>query len=92
MIKVIVEHKVKNFDTWKPVFESSFDLMNKHGITNASAGLLHGSTNHVYVTCDADTEKNARAFTSSEELKKKMQESGVISEPKIIFLKELDRG
>lgn len=92
MVKVIVEHKVRNFDTWKPVYDSSMNLINKYGGSNMEVGLLHGTKDDVYVTGDFTSEKNFRDFFGSEELKNKIKESGVISEPKITILEEKDRG
>ena len=92
MVKVIVQHKVRNFETWKPVYESSTDIMKKHGGSNFDVGLVHGTKDDVIVTGDFDSEKNFKAFFSSEDLKNKMKESGVISEPKVTILEEKERG
>jgi hypothetical protein len=92
MIKIIVEHKVRDFEAWKPVYESSLDLVASHGGSNMEVGLLHGTNNNVYVTGDFTSEKDFKTFFGTEEMKNKMKESGVISEPKVTILNEVSRG
>ena len=92
MVKVIVQHKVRNLDTFKPAFEGSSDLIKKYGGTNMEAGIVHGTKDDVYVTGDFDSEKNFKSFFSSDELKNKMKEAGVISEPQITILEEKAKG
>ena len=86
MPHLLVRHKVSDFASWKPVFDD-------HGGTRQAAGSKGGKLwrsaadpNDVVILFEWDSLDNARAFASSEDLKAKMQEAGVVDHPDIYFL------
>ena len=69
MSYMIVRHKVREFSTWKTVFD-------EHGSTRASAGCKGGrlfrfseDPNHLLMVFEWDNHENARTFAQSEDLR-----------------------
>lgn len=92
MLKPIVEHKVKDFTSWKKVFDSTTDLIKRYGGSNCTVNTRHDNPNDVYVICEWDKKENFDSFSKSKELADAMKKSGVISEPQITILDEKSRG
>lgn len=88
---LLVRHKVKNYDMWKPVFD-------EHGAVRKASGSKGGylyrnkdDLNEVVVLLEWDTLEKAKEFASSEDLRETMQRAGVIDKPDIYFLDEAKR-
>jgi heme-degrading monooxygenase HmoA len=88
MAHIMVHHRVKDFETWKKVFD-------KHAAERAAAGCTGGELfqcsedpNDVVIRLSWDTAENARAFTDSETTREAMAKGGVIGEPVLVFLNE----
>ncbi len=80
---VVVLHKVKDYDAWKPKFDAHEQARRDAGFLGHSLGRVVGDPRRVLVwlpTTDLDKEK---AFTESPDLKKVMQDAGVIGLPRI---------
>jgi hypothetical protein len=90
MVYVFIKHKVEDFSKWKPGFDD-------HGSTRKEAGSKGGmlfrtleDPNDLVIIFEWDNIENARKFTESEDLKKKMQEVGVVGKPDIFFLEKIE--
>ena len=88
MAHIVVWHEVDDFDPWKAKFD-------EHGETRRAAGSLggkvfrsSGSSREVVVVLEWDTDENARAFISSQELGSVMSQAGVRGQPRVAFLDE----
>ncbi|HXI02740.1 MAG TPA: hypothetical protein VNI57_06135 [Candidatus Saccharimonadales bacterium] len=86
MAYLLVRHKVKDFESWKKVFE-------EHGRARESLGCKGGRLmrnaevpNEVVVLLEWDFHENARKFVDSEDLKSTMQRAGVLDRPDIYYL------
>ncbi len=92
MTQVLVKHKVKDYDTWKDVFDNFASTRKTGG--EKSYRILRPSENPNDLTLlfEWDTAENARTFMKSSELKSTMQRAGVAEEPTIQFLTEIDKG
>ena len=86
MAKVIVRHKVENYDSWKPVFDQAFEMRKQSG--EVSFKLFRGvvDSNEVIGIFEWDSIERAKEFLESDEIKAKMQEAGVNEKPDIYFL------
>ena len=91
MSYVLVRHKVADYARWKPGFD-------EHGATRKAStskgGLLFRNAddpNEIVILLEFEDLDRARAFASSDDLRQKMQEVGVIDRPDIYFLDEVDR-
>lgn len=90
MVYVFIKHKVEDYSRWKPVFD-------EHGTTREKAGckggqLFHISDepNNIFILFEWDKKENATGFVESEDLKKRMQQAGVIGKPEIYILEKIE--
>lgn len=89
MIHVLIRHKVADFYRWKEAFDSHLTAR-MHGGEQAFH-LFQGvdDPNDVTLLMDWDTIEHARRFMGSDDLRKKMQEAGVVGAPDIQFLEDV---
>ena len=84
-IRVIVKHKVKDFDAWKKVFDSHKQARMDAGLTDRVVGYTAGDNHNVTVVFAVADLAKAKAFMNSKDLKDKMKEGGVEGPPSIFF-------
>ena len=83
--RVIVTHKVKDWDAWKKSFDSHKQTRLDAGMTDRAISYSVGDTHTVTVAFVINDMKKAEAFMASKDLKDKMAESGVTGPPDIFF-------
>ncbi len=88
---LLIRHKVKDYATWRPIFDA-------HAPARATAGSLGGvlfqssdDPNEVVVLFEWDSPENARAFAGLQELRETMERAGVTGTPEIVFLEQTKR-
>ncbi|MGD0588722.1 MAG: cyclase [Thermoplasmata archaeon] len=86
MTAVIVRHKVKDFAKWRVLFDSLDAFHKANGVKNAQ--ILGGTDdpNEVVVITEFEDAAKAHRFAQLEELRKAMEQSGVIGIPEVLFL------
>jgi hypothetical protein len=82
---LVVTHKVKDYDKWKPLYEGHDTARVSHGIHSYIIGRGETDPNMVLVAMKIDDVDKAKAFTKDPSLKKAMQEGGVMGAPTINF-------
>jgi hypothetical protein len=89
MPSLIIRHKVRDYASWKPVFDG-------HGATRKAGGSRGGrlfrnadDPNEVIILLEWDTLAKARDFARSEDLRAAMQRAGVVDQPDVYFLEEV---
>lgn len=92
MATVIVRHKVKDYKTWKPVFDKFVDARRAGGEKSYQIFHLDDQPNNILAIVDYDSLDNARKFFSSPKLKEEMGKGGVLEQPDIFYLKEYGSG
>ncbi len=87
---MLVRHRVKDFGAWKRAFD-------KHGTERAAAGCrgglllrVEGDPNDIVIQHEWDSLEKARKFAASKELKSAIEAAGVIGQPEIWFLEEIE--
>lgn len=90
MATVLIKHTVESYDSWKPAFD-------EHGSTRMESGSkgyrLFQTTedpNEVVILFEWDSAENARRFLESSDLHDVMREAGVVGDPEIHFLDEVE--
>jgi len=90
MPHLIVLHKIRDYSSWKAVFD-------QHGTGRAAAGSKGGTLyrksddpNDIVITFEWDSTENAEAFLNSDNLRDIMQEAGVTGQPEFIFVDKLE--
>ena len=82
---VIVTHPVKDFDAWKIAFDQLEQLRKEAGEQNAVVLRHADDTDTVSVLNTWTSIDAAKAFITSEEIKKEMGEAGVTAPPTFVF-------
>jgi quinol monooxygenase YgiN len=88
MAVLIVQHKVKDFATWKKVFDSAFDMRTASGELSAQVLRDASDPNKLTIINKWDSIANAQKFVHSPDLMAAMQQAGVEGQPAVTFLNE----
>ena len=89
---LLVRHKIKDYQSWKNVFDSFIDIRRKGGEKSFQIFCPETEPNNLYLLFVWDTLDNAKKFVQSTELKDTMMKAGVIEAPEILFLEEMASG
>lgn len=83
---MICQHGVEDFDKWKGVFDSVYEM--RKGAGEQSAQVLRGVENPNMITMifEWDTLENARAYANNPNLGEAMGAAGVNTPPSFRFL------
>ena len=91
MAQLIIRHKVKDYPKWKSMFD-------EHGAKRKAAGSQGGrlfrsekDPNEVVILFEWQDLGKARQFAESEDLRKTMDQAGVVGKPEIYFLDEIEK-
>ena len=84
-MNLVVQHRVADFDSWKPVFDD-------HEAARVAAGAKRhwiftdaDDRNDVVVVIEYDTRAQAEALLAAPSLREAMAKAGVVGEPHIHF-------
>jgi len=83
--RVIITHKVKDWDAWKKSFDSSKQDRLNAGLTDRAVGYSVGDPHTIIVAFVINDLPKAEAFMASKDLKDKMAKAGVAGPPDIFF-------
>ena len=83
---VLVVHKVQDYDRWRPYFDADATRQREAGLTVRH--VLRGADDpqEVVILFEAEDLGRAREMAGSEDLRKIMQEAGVLGPPAMHFL------
>jgi heme-degrading monooxygenase HmoA len=87
---VIVQHKVRDYDAWKVVFDEHRAVRTRHGATGHELYRGVEDPNEVTVVNRFPSREQAEAFAADPSLKEAMERGGVVSEPRITWAREAD--
>lgn len=83
----IIQHKVKDFGKWLPVYEAHDSVRRAGGLTEIALGRGLDDSNKITVASRSEDIQKAKDFTNSPDLKAAMQKAGVTGPPTISFVK-----
>ncbi len=83
--RVLISHKVKDWDAWKKVFDADKTNRMAAGLTDRALGYSVGDNHSVTIALVISDMKKAEDFSKSPELKKKMEEGGVEGPPTFFY-------
>jgi hypothetical protein len=86
MATLIVNHRVKDYETWKVGFDSDEERRTGAGIRLITVGQKAGDAGNVYIVFDVADPSILPTFMADPVLQQRMQELGVISAPEAIVL------
>jgi len=83
---VVVRTRVADFDTWLEAFNSHEDARRAAGILGHHINRAENDPNDVSVYMALSDLEKAKAFSRSDDLRERMQASGVIGAPEITYM------
>ena len=83
---VVVRSRVADFDTWLAVFDSHEDARREAGILAHHINRAEDDPNDVSIFMALSDLEKAKAFAASDDLRERMQASGVVSAPEITYM------
>jgi hypothetical protein len=90
MTKVIVQHRVADYDRWFPVFTEHEDIRRQNGATGHSVNREVADPNSVLIVNDFATPEGARAFSQDPSLPAAMERGGVEGPPQVWIVEEAE--
>ena len=86
MVMLVVHHFVRDFDTWKPVFDEHEDVRRAHGALGHRIYQTLGDPCGVVIHNDFPSEAAGRAFLDDPSLPAAMERGGVEGTPGTGFI------
>jgi len=90
MVAVIVRHRVKDFDAWKPVFDEHGAVRLQHGALGHQLYRVSDDPRDVVIVNYFKDAAGARAFAADPSLPEAMQRGGVDGPPDIAFCEQVE--
>jgi hypothetical protein len=90
MAKLIVRHRVANFEAWKQAFLGMTAVRKKFGFTGHTVVQDANDPNIVTIINHAKDLASAKAYAGSAELREGMVKAGVQGPPEAFFCEEAD--
>ena len=89
-MKVMVHHKVRDYDMWKPVFDADEENRRRHKATGHEVYRDLNDPNNVFVLTDFPSKADAEAFAADPSLKEAMERGGVTGEPHVFWIEKTE--
>jgi hypothetical protein len=86
MPHILIRHKVADFQKWKPFYDAHRPVREKAGLKQIHLGRNVANPNEVVILFEGADLERAKAFAGSDDLKRTMQEAGVLGPPDVTFL------
>ena len=88
MATVILNHKVEDYNKWRPIFDADLPRRTQAGMRNEKVFRGADEPNNIYIMAEvADPSYTARMMEDPD-LAARMKEAGVISKPSITILNQ----
>jgi heme-degrading monooxygenase HmoA len=91
MAFTLIRHKVKDFAKWKPVYDQHGATRKKGGSKGAHLFRNANDPNELWILIEWDDLKKAHAFYESDDLRRTMENAGVIDRPDVYFVEGIDK-
>ena len=87
MSLVILNHRVKDYASWKPGYNADLPRRSEAGLKEIFVGTREDDPQEVYLIFEVQDVARAQKMLENPELHKIMDESGVIRRPSVTVLK-----
>ena len=82
---MITRHTVRDYDTWRPVYDAHNPTRTAAGLTNGRVYRSAEDPNDILLLFDMADRQKAEEFARSDDLRTTMQNAGVVGQPEIRF-------
>lgn len=83
---LVIQHTVGDYDDWKPVFDGGEPVRTRHGCTGHEIYRGDDAGNDLTIMLDFRSREAGEAFMADPELRQHMDEGGVMSEPRTMWV------
>jgi hypothetical protein len=83
---LLIRHKVRDFNAWKPVYDAHLPAREAAGLRELHVLRNVEDVTEVVLLFEAENLGKAREFVSSEDLRHAMERAGVVDQPDLYFL------
>lgn len=90
MALAITHHKVKDYDAWRPVYDSDKGARESAGVTEVGVYRSVQDPNDIYILMDVSDVAAFQKFGESPQLREKMEEGGVIGQPEFALVERAE--
>ncbi len=87
---LVVQHTVRDYDAWKPVFDEHESVRAKYGAQGHTIYRDADKPNDVTIFNRFESRERAEEFARDPSLPEAMQRGGVIGEPRITWVEEAE--
>jgi hypothetical protein len=91
MAIAVIRHRVRDYETWRKVYDSAGELQKSAGVTQESVYQSKDDPNDVLVLHMFNTVDEAEQFMGRPELRDAIQSSGVEGVPRVEIFEEAKR-
>jgi heme-degrading monooxygenase HmoA len=90
IVYLLIKHRVEDYSKWKPVFDEN--RLTREKLGSKGWQLFHSldNPNEIVILLEWDTKEHATMFIESEDLKKTMQDAGVVTKPEVHFFEKIE--
>lgn len=89
MIQVLVHHQVADYNNWRSVFDAALDFRHNGGECSCRIFRKAGNPNDLTLLFEWENIDRAMHYMTSDELREKMRQAGVVGVPEIQYLAEM---
>jgi len=86
---LIIRHRVKDYDKWRPMFDKHSLMQQEVGLSNPRVFRSADDKSEIVVVFDTKDTERAKDFAASPDLKEMMAKAGVMDDPTIYFLESV---
>ncbi len=86
MATVILNHRVADYATWRPLFDSDSPRRSGAGLKEIAVGQKAGDPGNVFAIWEVADPSIIAGMMADPELQARMKEGGVISAPELIII------
>jgi hypothetical protein len=90
MTVLVVHHRVRDFDAWKPIFDEHESSRRRYGAERHWIYRTVEDPSDVVVAVEFPSEEGARGFLEDPGLREAMQRGGVEGEPHVHFRERVE--
>jgi len=87
---LVIRHKVKDYDRWRPEFDRHASAQKSAGLSNPRVFRSSHDPNEVVIFFNANDTVKAKDFVASLDLKSSMANAGVVDSPTFYFLESTE--
>jgi quinol monooxygenase YgiN len=89
MIQVLVHHQVNDYKNWRSVFDAALDFRHEGGECSCRIFRKAGNPNDLTLLFEWEDMERAQRYMSSDQLREKMRQAGVVGVPDVQYLAEM---